>query len=90
LLIGSNLHLGMGAAEIAGWRASPMAITIRLNDGGARSGRLIIHSRNALSAERTEGCEVQAVRESATGIWSVDVAERRRGQLQTIQLKVAS
>jgi len=67
-----------------------MAITIRLNDGGARSGRLIIHSRNALSAERSEGCEVQAVRESATGIWSVDVAERRRGQLQTIQLKVAS
>jgi len=90
LLIGSNLHLGMGAAEIAGWRASPMAITIRLNDGGARSGRLIIHSQKALSAASSDACEVRAVRESPSGIWSVDLVGRQRGKPQTIRLKVAS
>ena len=90
VLVGSSLHLGMGAAEVAEWRASTSAITIRLNDGGARSGRLVVAGRAPLTLERSEGCRVQNLRETAVEIWSLDLADRQRGNGQTIQLRVAS
>jgi hypothetical protein len=89
-LIGSSLHLGMGAAEVAEWRASTTALTIRLNDGGARSGCLVVACRTALTLEGSGGCRVQDVREAAAGVWTIGLLDRQRGQGQTLRLRVAS
>ena len=52
--------------------------------------RLVVACRAPLTLERSEGCRVQNLRETAVGIWSLDLADRQRGKGQTIQLRVAS
>ena len=88
-LIGSNLHISMGAAEIQALDTTADRIHIVLTDAGARSGALFFHSMRPLSAGTATGCTVQAVEPVGDQLWKVVVEGRQRGKAQTIELKIA-
>lgn len=87
VLVGSNLHIGMGSAEIKNIVSRPGEIVIELNNGGAREGALFFHSKRPLKLAKAEGCsdkEVSAVEES---IWKISMDARKSNSLQRIHLK---
>ena len=89
VLVGSNLHISMGATDVADVSVSPNAMTITLTDGGAFEGKLAIHSRRPLALANAAGLEVKSVAQGPENIWTVTVAGRRKGQPQRITLKIA-
>lgn len=90
VLVGSNLHISMGAAEIADWSAGPVGLRIALTDAGAREGKLYIHSRRPLSLLRAAGCKVEGVERGPRGLWTVSVSGRVRNAPQVIELSLAA
>lgn len=88
LLIGSDLHVAMGSAEIANVTATPTGITIELTDAGARAGTLHIVSAGPLSPEVVDGLDVADVTQLEDKVWAVRIANRRRGKPQRIRLAV--
>ncbi len=87
VLVGSDLHIGMGSAELAQWVVASDAVEIGLTDAGARSGSLWIHSATPLALAAAEQCEatVEAV---GKGLWCVRLSNRKRGCGQTIRLAI--
>jgi hypothetical protein len=90
VLVGSTLHLSMGSAEIAEAAATKTQITIRLTDGGARSGKLIIASPRDLRLTSAQGCRVASVEKINEDVWAVALADRQRGAKQEICLEAVS
>ena len=86
VLVGSNLHIGMGSAEIENIASRPGEIVMELNDGGAREGALFIHSRKPLKFVEAEGCSVQGVVPVGESIWKVSIASRSGKTIQRIHL----
>ena len=78
VMVGSNLHISMGAAEIKSIAATADRIEIVLTDAGARSGALFFHSKNPLRAGKATGCVLKAVESLGGDIWKVPIGERRR------------
>jgi hypothetical protein len=87
-LVGSDLHLSIGATEIDDLRVTPSAITIVLSDAGAQDGSLTFHSAKALAAGESENCEVTAVENLGDNLWKVNITGRQWGKEQSITLKV--
>lgn len=88
VLVGSTLHISMGAAEVSEFQTGPHSISIRLTQAGAQQGRLIVASSKKIEFRAADGCVVDSVRESATGIWEIAVSERDRSQEQQIELNL--
>ena len=86
VLIGSNLHISMGAAEIKSIDVKADRIAIALTDAGARSGALFFHSRKPLSAGKAAGCVLRAVEPAGKDVWKACIENRRRGDSQSIEL----
>ena len=89
VLIGSNLHISMGAAEIQSITRKADRIQITLTDAGARAGALFFHSPKPLSVANATGCTVKTVEAAGGNVWKVSLEGRRRGQTQSIELQVA-
>jgi len=89
VLIGSNLHISMGAAEIQSISRKADRIRIALTDAGARAGALFFHSPKPLSVANATGCTVKAVEAAGGNVWKVSIEGRQRGQAQSIELQVA-
>ena len=88
-LVGSNLHLSIGATEIDDLRVAKSSITIELNDeAGAQDGSLIFHSTKALAVGASENCEVTSVENLGDKLWKVNITGRQWGKTQFIALKV--
>jgi alpha-galactosidase len=87
VLVGSNLHIGMGSAEIENIASRPGEIVIELNDGGAREGAMFIHSRKPLKLVKAEGCSVQGIVSGGESIWKLPIASRTGKPIQRIHLK---
>jgi hypothetical protein len=90
VLVGSNLHLSMGATEVDDVRVSPSRVNIELSDAGAQQGSLTFHSKQELKALAAENCQVTSVEDLGNNLWQVQVADRQWGQAQAITLRVVT
>lgn len=88
VLVGSNLHLSIGATEIQDIRTSPKLLEVLLTDAGAQSGSLTFHSFKPLEAEASENCEIKAVESLGENLWRVDIQGRQWGKPQSLSLTI--
>ena len=86
-LVGSDLHLSVGATEVADLRVSPSKMEVELGDAGAQKGTLTFHSRKPLAAAGSENCKVTSVQNLGADLWRVNVAGRQWGKKQSVALK---
>jgi hypothetical protein len=88
VLIGSNLHLAMGATEIQNIAANATSLKVELTDAGAQEGSLTFYSKKALALVGAENCKVVSVEDLGEHIWRVNLAERQWGQAQSFELSI--
>lgn len=88
VLIGSNLHLAMGATEIANIAATKTALSIELTDAGAQTGSLTFYSKAALKAVDAVNCEITSMEDLGDNLWRVNLAGRQWGTQQVIELSI--
>lgn len=88
VLIGSNLHISMGAAEIHSLSATSDRIQIVLTDAGAQAGALFFYSAKKITAGKVTGCSLKAVENAGDGVWKVSLEGRQRGKVQSIELNL--
>jgi len=84
-LVGSDLHMGMGSAEIASFSVGSTTLSIKLNDAGARAGTLWIHSEPSLQIESAEGCTAE-LEGGDKHLWMLRLSGRQRASCQKIVL----
>jgi len=89
VLIGSTLHISMGAAEIKGIKSTDETITVELSDAGARDGDLLFFSTKPLKLTGSAGCNAKLSR-AGEKLWKVALSGRRRWEPNVIRLSVAS
>ena len=88
VLVGSNLHISMGATEINDVRVSPSKVELELSDAGAQEGSLTFYSRQSLLAADSENCKLSSVENLGENLWRVNIAGRQWGKPQLIRLQV--
>lgn len=86
VLVGSNLHLSMGATEIADIKVSADSVKVVLTDAGAQEGSLTFHSKRPLAAGSAENCEIAGVESLGDNLWRVNLKGRLWGKPQSLQL----
>ena len=90
VLVGSDLHISMGSAEINGIFTRSNELEIDLTDAGAREGNLFFHSPKPLSSGLAEGCVIISVIPAGDQIWQVHLKERLRGKPQKVVLRIGN
>ena len=88
VLVGSNLHLSIGATEIQDIRTSPKLLEVLLSDAGAQSGSLTFQSIKPLEAAGSENCEIKAVESLGDNLWRIDIQGRQWGKPQSLRLTI--
>ena len=88
VLIGSNLHIYCGAAEIKKVSSSRETLQIELTDAGARAGDLFVYSRWPLTFTASAGCGVSDVVKAGDNVWRISLTDRQRGAAQRVELAV--
>ena len=88
VLIGSNLHIYCGAAEIKQVASSRDAVRIELTDAGARAGDLFVYSHWPLVFKSAVGCAVSDVVKVGENVWRISLADRQRDVPQRVELAV--
>lgn len=87
-LVGSNLHMSMGSAELKHVSASSGKISIELiPTAGALEGQLAIYSESPLALINFSGCEA-FVTQLQKNVYCVVVTERKRNKNQRLDLAV--
>jgi hypothetical protein len=87
-LVGSNLHLSMGATEVRHLRVSATRVEIELTDAGAGSGSLLFYSRKSLAPAGAENCRITAVTPLGENLWRVSLAARQWSKTQSLALSL--
>ena len=88
VLIGSNLHIYCGAAEIKRVTSTRAAMQIELTDAGARAGDLWVYSRWPLVFKAASGCAAQGVASAGENVWRISLVDRQHGKPQLLDLEV--
>ena len=88
VLVGSNLHLAMGATEIHNIAVSKSKLTVELTDAGAQEGSLTFYSLAPLQALGSENCEITSVEDLGNFLWRVNLTGRQWGVPQSVQLSI--
>jgi alpha-galactosidase len=88
VLIGSNLHIYCGAAEIKNITTSRSGMEIELTDAGAREGDLFIYSRWMPILKTAGGCMVSGVFNAGENVWRINLTDRQHGEAQRIELGI--
>ncbi len=88
VLIGSNLHIYCGAAEIETIRSSSSSMTIALTDAGARAGDLFVYSRYLPVLRSASGLVVTAIDQAGENVWRIRVRDRESSPAQRIELSI--
>jgi signal transduction histidine kinase len=88
VLIGSNLHIYCGAAEIKRVTSTRAAMLIELTDAGARAGDLWVYSRWPLAFKAAKGCAAQGVVSAGENVWRISLVDRQHGEAQLLDLEV--
>jgi len=86
VLIGSNLHLSMGATEVENIRVSASGVALELGDAGAQDGTLTFFSKRRLTVKGAKNCSVTLVKNLSDHLWQVNVAGRKWNTAQSIEL----
>jgi len=86
VLIGSNLHISSGVAEIKAVTCTSKSIQVSLTDAGAREGKLFFHSTKPLKLRQATGFEVGPVEPAGENVWSIEIRNRRSGKPQSLEL----
>ncbi len=87
-LVGSNLHIYCGAAEIKNITVSPANMDMELTDAGAREGDLFVYSQKPLAAKKADGCTVRSVETAGGNIWKIHLEGRESGKPQKVGLSI--
>jgi hypothetical protein len=88
VLVGSSLHISIGATEIDNLHVSPAKVEIELSDAGAQEGALTFYSKKPLVAAVSEHCKVTSVDKLDDNLWKVNITGRQWGKAQKISLNV--
>ena len=88
VLIGSNLHISSGVAEIKTVASTSKSIQVVLTDAGARDGKLFFHSTKPLKLAQATGLEASPVEAAGENIWSIEIRARRADVAQTLKLSI--
>lgn len=88
ILIGSNLHIFCGAAEIREFSATRSQCSIGLNDAGAREGAIFLYSRWQPMLASASGCKISGITSAGENVWCVSLYDRQLGQSQNIDLTI--
>jgi hypothetical protein len=87
-LVGSNLHLSIGATEIEEVYTTSKSIKLLLTDAGAQTGDLIFHSTKNLEAGLTKNCSIKSVTNLGDNLWKVSIKGRIWNSNQSLVLKI--
>ena len=90
VLIGSNLHLSMGATEIENIRTSASSVTLQLSDAGAQDGILTFITKQSLTVKSAVNCKVASVKDLGDHVWQVNVTGRKWNSAQSIELGITN
>ena len=88
VLIGSNLHIYCGAAEIERVTRSLGSMEIALTDAGARAGDLFVYCRNRPVLRAATGCVASDIAGAGENAWRVHVSNRQNGVPQLVELDI--
>ena len=88
VLIGSNLHIYCGAAEIKGVSCTRSSMRIDLTDAGAHDGDLWVYSRWPLAFKAAIGCALKEVVSAGDNVWRISLVDRQHGQPQRLDLEI--
>jgi signal transduction histidine kinase len=86
VVIGSNLHIYCGAAELEHIDSRRGGLIIQLTDAGAREGDLFVYSRWMPILKAATGCTVSGVFSAGENVWRINVRDRQSGQSQRMEL----
>jgi hypothetical protein len=88
LLVGSDLHITLGAADLREVRSTRERIEIHLNpSAGATNGSLVVLSPAPLTVAAAEGVDDVGLDAAGPGVWRVSLQGRRRAAAQRIVLQ---
>jgi hypothetical protein len=87
LIVGSDLHIAMGAAEFASVRATGRAFDVELTDAGATDGSLFFLAAGNWTLAGFTGMARAALRRVRPGLWRVNLRGRERGGKQRLSLR---
>ena len=88
VVIGSNLHIYCGAAEIHDVQSRQSHIKIDFTDAGARSGDIFLYSRYLPVLSTQVGLRVTNIDQAGENVWRIRIRDRARGQVQSIALDI--
>ncbi len=86
-LVGSDLHLSIGATEIDDLRVSPSKVELVLGDAGAQKGAFTFFSKRPLAAAGSENCKVASVQNLGDDFWRVNITGRQWSKEQSVTLR---
>lgn len=88
VLIGSNLHIYCGAAEVHLVESTRSSLSIQLTDAGARDGDLYLYSPMQPLLASAVGCNVSGITSAGENVWRVSLHERKPGAVQRIEMTI--
>ncbi len=86
VIVGSDLHISMGAAEFAGVRTTSAALDIELTGAGATNGSIFFHAAGNWTLAGFKGMAHAELTQLAPAIWRMELQGRRRGEPQSVSL----
>jgi hypothetical protein len=86
-LVGSDLHISMGASEVDSMRKTDDSLIIDLNSGGATNGSLYVVSEMPLSIESFVGMDEASICQEENLLWRISLNGRKRDIEQNLVLK---
>jgi len=88
ILIGSNLHIYCGAAEIKAIHSTRSTMSIDLTDAGARAGDLFVYSHFLPVLRSASGLVVTDIDQAGENVWRIRMRDRKHGADQRIVLSI--
>jgi signal transduction histidine kinase len=88
VLIGSNLHIYCGAAEIRTGTSLQGGMEIELTDAGARHGDLFVYSSLTPVLKSATGCKVGRIEYAGENVWRIAVKNRQTGKEQRVEMSI--
>ena len=91
-LIGSNLHISMGATEVLSFERQQDKLQITLDpDAGARNGKLFLYSEEPLSQAVSTNSDVFVCKQQGTDhVYVVTLTDRVRERPETVTLRIGA
>lgn len=87
-IIGSNLHIYCGAAEIKNVVVLPRGMRLELSDAGARDGSVFVYCEAKPAVEAASGLRVEEIVAAGENVWEVKIKDRDPWVLQRIDFSV--